>query len=336
MTIAAPVKATPPPACLVGVVVIGRNEGERLRACLTSIDVRRRRTIYVDSGSTDGSVAFAAAVGAEVVLLDETSPFTAARARNAGFNALVAGGRSVDLVQFIDGDCALVEGWLDKATAFLRAHERTAAVCGRRRERHPERTLFNRLCDMEWNTAIGEALECGGDVLIRASAFRDVNGYSADLIAGEEPELCVRLRARGWTIWRIDADMTLHDAAMTRFRQWWRRSKRSGYAFAEVSRRHRGSACGIWRPAVARAVIWGGVIPATIAATALVHPIALVAAACYPLQVFRLALRGGARESASWLRAGFAVLCKFPEAQGVAAFYANLARGRGGKLIEYK
>ena len=51
----------------VDAVVIGRNEGARLLACLAALQGRVRRLVYVDSGSTDGSVAVATAAGAEVV-----------------------------------------------------------------------------------------------------------------------------------------------------------------------------------------------------------------------------------------------------------------------------
>jgi hypothetical protein len=89
------------------------------------------------------------------------------------------------------------------------------------------------MCDIEWNTPIGDAAECGGDSMMRLEYFQAVQGFNETLIAGEEPELCLRLREKGWKIERIDAEMTLHDAAMTHFNQWWRREKRTGYAFAE-------------------------------------------------------------------------------------------------------
>ena len=68
----------------IAVVVIGRNEGERLRQCLMSIDKGVAGIVYVDSGSTDQSIALAESLGAQVVELDASIPFTAARARNVG------------------------------------------------------------------------------------------------------------------------------------------------------------------------------------------------------------------------------------------------------------
>ncbi|MEM9139196.1 MAG: glycosyltransferase, partial [Pseudomonadota bacterium] len=209
-------------AVAVGAVIIGRNEGARLIRCLASVG-SAACMVYVDSGSTDGSVQAAREAGAEVVELDMDMPFTAARARNAGLARLREIG-AFDYVQFIDGDCELQPGWIALALAFLEEHPDVAVACGRRRERFPEASVYNRLCDHEWDTPVGEAKACGGDALMRMTALAAVGGYRDDLIAGEEPELCVRLRAAGWRVWRLDAEMTLHDADMHRFGQWWRRT----------------------------------------------------------------------------------------------------------------
>ncbi|NWG92335.1 MAG: glycosyltransferase family 2 protein, partial [Parvularculaceae bacterium] len=192
----------------VGFVAIGRNEGERLVACLKSLGAAAKGPIvYVDSGSTDDSVARAVDLGADVVRLDMSVPFTAARARNAGA-ARQRDTFGVDYIQFIDGDCALAGGWIETARAVLDANSDVAAVCGRRREIRPDASVYNRLCDIEWDTPIGDAQACGGDVMMRADAFFAVGGYRASLIAGEEPELCLRLREKGLKIVRLDADMT--------------------------------------------------------------------------------------------------------------------------------
>ncbi|RYI23340.1 MAG: glycosyltransferase, partial [Acetobacteraceae bacterium] len=215
----------------VGAVIIGRNEGARLIACLASFPIWVRPLVYVDSGSTDGSAEAARAAGADVVALDMALPFTAARARNEGFARLRELG-TPELVQFVDGDCKVQQGWVEAAVEFLDARPKVGVVCGRRREIRPELSVFNRLCDGEWDTPVGEAKACGGDALMRVKAVAEVGGYDAGLIAGEEPELCVRLRRAGWTVWRIDREMTLHDAAMTRMSQWWKRTRRGGHAFA--------------------------------------------------------------------------------------------------------
>ena len=320
----------------IGAVVIGRNEGERLIRCLQSIGSNAIEIVYVDSGSTDGSEHAAARLGALVVKLDLSYPFTAARARNEGFAALVARRPNVHFVQFIDGDCELDPGWLDVAVKFISQRRDLAIVCGRRREKYPTTSIYNELCDIEWDTPVGEATACGGDSLVRADAFRDVGGFRNDLIAGEEPELCLRMRAKSWKIWRIDADMTRHDAAITRFRQWWLRCVRSGYGMSQVSRLHKRSPFRIWKREVRSAVIWGGALPAMIALAILMSAFGMLGILIYPVQVCRLAMYRGARNPNSWIFAFFTVLAQFPEFQGIIKFHWRRFMRVKAELIEYK
>lgn len=319
----------------IGLVLIGRNEGDRLIAALRSASGRATTIVYVDSGSTDRSVEAAAAMGAVTVRLDMNAPFTAARARNAGFAALMRD-PTVDFVQFIDGDCELDPRWLGVAAAFLETQPDVALVCGRRRERFPERSIYNKLCDMEWDTPIGETRESGGDFLIRREAFSEIAGFSEHMIAGEEPELCARLRRAGWKIWRLDAEMTLHDASILHFRQWWRRATRSGFAYASLRRLHGSGPDRHSQRNVKSALIWGAALPAAIVVATLTYPPAAAAAAVYPLQAARIGLRQKHQGGDGLLYGAFVVLGKFAEALGIAKFaYARL-RGREQPLIEYK
>ncbi len=310
---------------VVDAVVIGRNEGARLVACLASLTGQVRRLVYVDSGSTDGSVKAAQAAGAEVVVLDMEQPFTAARARNAGLAVLAD--NPPEFVQLVDGDCAVQPGWIAAALAGFVAHPAAVVLCGRRRERFPEASVYNALADREWDTPVGQALACGGDVLMRFTAVQAVGGYEASLIAGEEPDLCRRLRAAGGEIWRIDAEMTLHDAAMTRFSQWWKRAVRAGHAFAEGAARHGFSH---WGAETRRALIWGAALPVGIVVAGMIHPAAWLIGLAYPLQLLRLARREG------WVWATFSLLGKFAEARGAIGYYLMRLRGKRAGLIEYK
>lgn len=317
----------------VGAIVIGRNEGKRLAACLASLGGAVGAVVYVDSGSTDGSVALAEAAGARTVALDLSRPFTAARARNAGVAALAA--PLPPFVQFLDGDCALREGWIETATAFLEANPRAAVAFGRRRERFPHASIYNRLCDREWDTPVGSARACGGDALMRLSALQAVGGYRDDLIAGEEPELCVRLRQAGWEIWRLDAEMTWHDAAISRFSQWWRRARRAGHAFAEGAALHGAPPERHWTHETRRALVWGLGLPAAALAAGAATPAGFLILLAYPAQVIRLALRDGGRREA-WRFAFFTVLGKAPEMLGVLDFRVRRLLDRKSRLIEYK
>ncbi len=317
---------------LIGIVAIGRNEGDRLQRCLESLDPNIFPVVYVDSGSTDNSTQLAKSLGVTVVDLDMSRPFTAARARNEGFTRLMELMPDLKFVQFVDGDCEVVDGWLEAAAAFLHGNPEHAVVCGRRRERYPERSIYNRLCDEEWNTPVGDAKSCGGDALFRVSAFRDVGGYRNGMIAGEEPELCLRLRHAGWRIRRVDREMTLHDAAMTRFDQWWKRTLRAGHSFAEGAWLHGAHPERHKVKETVRALVWGFAIPLTIILFAIfLSPACLWLTAIYALQWLRLRLR-----SRSSIRANHLLLGKFAEAQGVLMFYRERFSGREKRIIEYK
>jgi GT2 family glycosyltransferase len=324
-------------ACPIAIVIIGRNEGERLRTCFHSVSAHDRRVVYVDSGSTDGSVQLAASMGIDCVSLDMRTPFTAARARNAGFARLRSSGDSVKYVQFVDGDCEIALDWIDQAVAFLEAQPAVAVVCGRRRERFPERSIYNRLCDIEWAIPAGEILSCGGDALMRASVFEKVGGYNPMLIAGEEPELCVRLRRANWKIWCIDHPMTMHDASMLRFRQWWQRTKRAGYAFAEGAALHGAPPERHWVRESRSALFWGLCIPlAILFAAMLLGPKAFLLLSIYPIQIIRLALRGQSDMPQKWWRAFYLVIGKFPEMLGGLSYLVNRRLHKQSVLIEYK
>jgi GT2 family glycosyltransferase len=305
-------------------VVIGRNEGDRLVRCLASLQGRAGPVVYVDSGSTDGSVAAAQAAGAQVVELDMNRPFTAARARNAGLDRLgpAQAGR---FVQVIDGDCALCDGWIEQAEAFLQAHPDVAMVAGRLRERFPDATVWNRLADAEWDTPVGEVAALGGIAVLRHDAVAAVGGYRASLLAGEEPELCLRLRRAGWKIWRLEADMALHDIAMTRFGQWWRRARRHGHAVAEGMALHGDGPERYCRAEVRRALIWGLGVPLGAICAAVLSPWAFLLLLAWPAQVLRLRARGE-----SWTQAFFLVLSKLPEAQGILSYHLNRLRKPAG------
>lgn len=320
-----------------GVVVIGRNEGERLRRCLSSVSNATGPVVYVDSGSTDGSVELARSMGAEVVALDMRIPFTAARARNAGFDRLRQLLPDARFVQFIDGDCELVEGWLCSAAAYLSLHAEIACVCGRLRERFPERSVYNRLCDVEWDRPVGETHACGGIAMLRAAALVDVGGFREDMVAGEEPELCLRLRGRGFKVWRLALPMAWHDAAMLRFGQWWTRSRRTGFSYAQRISVQNGGVERDLISQVLRAWMWGAALPlAAIVGWIGWGTPALLLLLGYPLQVLRLA----ARAEGSWPirreRAFFVVLGKFPELLGLLQFWLGRRRAKAARAFDYK
>jgi GT2 family glycosyltransferase len=320
------------------VVVIGRNEGERLRRCLQSLGGATSFVVYVDSGSADDSKAIASGLGAEVIDLDLRTAFTAARARNAGFERLITRAPDLDYVFFVDGDCEVHADWIPKALGFLDDHPDFAVVWGRRREKFPESSVYNALCDLEWaNFPLGETKACGGDAVMRADAFRSVSGYRPDLICGEEPELCLRMRQKGWRIWHLDAEMTLHDAAIHRFGQWWKRMLRGGYGFAQGAAIHGAPPERHWVAESRRARVWGFWIPAVVLVAVIVFGWwALALVLIYPVQIIRLTYRRGDLSKLTWWWAGAMVIGKFPELLGQLKYRLDRLRRVNSQLIEYK
>jgi glycosyltransferase involved in cell wall biosynthesis len=319
-----------------GAVAIGRNEGDRLACCIKSLSAAAR-VVYVDSGSTDGSVERARSLGAEIVALDNSVPFTAGRARNAGFRRLQEIAPQLKYVQFVDGDCELTPGWTDAAISLLEEKADVAAVCGLLRERHPERSIYNWLCQQEWNGPIGEITSCAGNVMHRSLALTAVGGYRHDVIAAEEDELCVRLRAARWRIWRLDRWMATHDAAMTHFAQWWKRSMRAGYAFAQGADLHGAppERHFVWE--FRRALLWGLGIPAfCVAATIALGPVSSLMILVYPLQVLRLTASGIGDIRDRARVAFFQVLARFPESLGVLRYFRDRSLKRRPTIIEHK
>jgi GT2 family glycosyltransferase len=315
-----------------GVVLIGRNEGERLARSLASVLGAGSAVLYVDSGSSDGSVALAKSRGCAVLELDPATPFSAARARNEGLAELLRRAPGLALVQFVDGDCEIASGWLSRAAAELEKRTDVAAVCGQLRERHPEVSIYNRLCELEWQGPAGEVAACGGNAMFRVAAFRAAGGFAADLLAGEEPELCLRLRRAGWKILRVDAEMATHDAAMTRLRDWRERTIRSGLAYAQASAMHGRGPERFCVRENASILIWSLVLPAlALAALVPTRGASLALFALYPLLALRIALgrwRGGNPPGHACLYAVFCVLGKWPQLAGQLRFLRSGTRHR--------
>lgn len=315
-------------------IAIGRNEGERLARCLASL-AHIRPLIYVDSGSQDGSVALARAAGAHVVELSAQRPFTAARARQEGFEALEMLGLP-DHVFFIDGDCEMAPGFDAAAVAALDGAPDLGLVTGWRSEIYPEASIYNALCDFEWHRPAGDIATCGGDMVVRVAAYRAVGGFNGQVIAAEDDEFCLRLGKAGWRLHRLPIAMSSHDAAMTRFGQWWRRAGRSGHGFAQVGDLHPE----FFRPERRRVWFYGLLLPLLFMVGLLWSGwLAAGVAALYLLSYLR-SLRGLARAGLAPRKAAhqalFLSLSKFPNLIGMLTYFWRKIRASDMRIIEYK
>ncbi len=324
----------------VAIVVIGRNEGERLKNCLRSANCGGKTVVYVDSGSQDGSADDARSAGCNVVELDAALPFTAARARNAGFACVMKQDQNAALVQFVDGDCELAEGWLERGAAALNARPDVGIVCGHVREIHPEASVYNKLCELEWEQTPGEIRSSGGRFMIRREVFSAAGGFRADVIAAEDEELCVRVRGLGAKILMVDAEMARHDAAMTRFSEWWRRSRRTGHAYAQVAALHGKGEEKYFVRDCRRVWFWGLVLPViSLVLAAFTRGWSLLLLGAYGLLFARIYFRGRKRGWAgrdALIYAWFTVIAKLPALVGMLEYHWRRMSGNAPAIIEYK
>ena len=324
----------------LAIVIIGRNEGERLRKSITSSLRSSHAAVYVDSGSTDGSVELAKSLGVEVVELDSSTPFTAARGRNTGFNYLNEKNFTFQFVQFVDGDDEMDKAWFRAGLDTLMENHDVGIVAGRKKECFPDKSVYNTLFDMEWDTAIGEVDEVSGTFMARADLFEQLGGFNETLIAGEDPELCFRVRQAGWKILRLADFMAWHDANMMQFAEWWRRAVRTGHAYAEGAVLHGKSTQRHNLKQTRSNWAWGLILPIIVVVLAvpttglslLLLPSYLVL--FYRVYKWRKSLGNSDRHAI--LYAGFTVLGKVPCAWGQILYWKNRWQGKVSTLIEYK
>jgi GT2 family glycosyltransferase len=325
----------------VAIVAIGRNEGDRLKSCLRAAMVGSRPLVYVDSGSEDGSAEYARSVGCRVIELDAEQPFSAARARNEGFAGVMEHEPEVDLVQFVDGDCDLVDGWLERGAAALEKRQDVGIVWGHVREVHPEASVYNRLCDLEWQQQPGETRSSGGIFMVRREVFIAAGGFRPDVIAAEDDEFCIRVRGLGWKILLLDVPMVRHDIAITRFSEWWLRARRTGHAYAHVAAIHGDGEERYFVRDCRKVWLWALVLPALALCLApFTYGLSLAAMlALYMLQfshIFRRGRKRGWSSGDALIYAWFTVIAKFPMLEGMLGYNWRQRRGDRMTIMEYR
>jgi len=325
----------------IGFVAIGRNEGERLRSCLKAIKSLHPNSpvVYVDSGSTDASVEFAQSLGIPVVQLDQNTPFTAARGRNAGAETLISQYPDLEYIQFLDGDCELLKDWIEAGLSALSADD-VGIVSGRRSELYPHASIYNYLMDKEWNTEPGEVLGVPGDMLVKVQLYRDLGGFRAELIAGEDFDFCLRAKYLGYSTLRVDAMMSMHDANILSFSQWYKRVRRGGHAWANLRSLHQTPEGRTFQQKIISILVWAALYPALLLGCLIVYPYALVPLVLLQLgMVVRCAIRERGRgepTSKAMAYASLVYLAKYAELQGLVEYWSIRLKRGTHTLIEYK
>lgn len=319
----------------IAIVAIGRNEGERLRRGLASVAGKGHSVIYVDSGSTDNSIEIANEAGARIVELDMSVPFSAARARNAGAELALSQTPRPRYLQFIDGDCAIADGWLETASDFLDTNDDVVLVTGWREEINRDATVYNAMCDVEWHRPAGEIEECGGDLLVRSDAHIAIGGYNPVVIAGEDIDYCLRMGSQGRRV-LLPKSMTRHDVDMTSFSQWWKRAVRAGHSYAHIGDLYSGRS----RREILRAIVYAFVLPIAAIICLMVYPLAVVGVLSLYFLSYVKTARGlhqnGQKIGESFHHAFYLSLSKFPNFLGITKYYLRKFRRSDMKIIEYK
>jgi GT2 family glycosyltransferase len=196
------------------VVVPTWNGADWLPGCLGAIAAQTRpfdEVIVVDNGSTDGSVAQAAALrpDARVIELGRNTGF--AFAANRGVEAA-----SADAVALVNTDVELAPDWLARTSAVLEADDGLAAVAtkmvdlGDRSRLYDAGDVLRRdgVCEQRGRflpddgrfDAPGEVFAaCAGAALYRRAAVLAVGGFDERFFAYlEDADLGLRLRLAGW------------------------------------------------------------------------------------------------------------------------------------------
>jgi len=326
----------------VGIVVIGRNEGERLKTCFESVRKFSFPVAYVDSGSTDQSVKLAEQYVSCVHQLDRSSPFSAARARNEGFDVLTRQFPDLKYIQFVDGDCVVAADWFNGALAALNQNPTLALVLGHRKELKPELTIYNHLAAMEWNSPVGELTNFGcliGSFLIKVDVFRVMHGFKTNVIAGEDSELGVRLCLAGYKMQKIDQHMETHDANMLKFSQWWSRAVRAGHAIGQRAFINGHTAVKDCVKERKSTFIWGIAMPIIWLLLLIIKPILsviiLLLYGVLTLKVYLYSLKLGMKMKDAVIYTVFIVMGKIANGIGLLKFYMNTLK-KQYVLIEYK
>ena len=193
---------------MISVIVIGRNEGERLETCLTSAQRALRmlsyELIYVDSHSTDDSLAIARAHGARC-FLPGTADTTAGLGRHVGTQAAHG-----EYLLFLDGDMQLQPGFVERAMLRVAAGG-CDGVCGIRTDHYMKDGQVVSVCENYFGcTQERVAPEFGGAIFLMAEALARCGGWATDTIACEEAELHARLLDAGCTIIELPVPMIIH------------------------------------------------------------------------------------------------------------------------------
>lgn len=178
---------------MISFIVIGRNEGEKLRLCFNSIydtisfnSVQDFEILYIDSKSIDNSIQIAKEYE-EISIYSITDTCNAAIARNIGGNEAKG-----DVLFFIDGDMEINKHFFSHV--FSKNMEcKYPLVTGQ---------IIDVVEDYENTARVNDKLQyltCGV-FIIRKKLWKSVNGMRTKFLNGEDVDLGLRLIKKGFPL----------------------------------------------------------------------------------------------------------------------------------------
>jgi len=198
------------------VLIAARDEGAVFEKCCASVEKAvaelakrtgiRAAVVYVDSYSTDGSVAVAKRSGFRVARPPDWY-YNCANGRTTGY-LLTAG----EFVMVLDGDMELAEGWLADGLAFLESREDAGGVAGIRDDMRLTGASFSRIPNYHRITAPVQGVgdDVGGAFLFRRAALDAAGGFEPAVVPEEDFVLYAQIKKKGWELYRIDRPMIVH------------------------------------------------------------------------------------------------------------------------------
>jgi glycosyltransferase involved in cell wall biosynthesis len=217
----------------VSIIIKAFNEQRHIAASIESalraLAGMNGEIILADSASTDQTVEIAATYPVKIVTLRSAADRSCGAGVQLGYQYSVG-----DYVCLLDGDMQLHTDFLPAAIKFLEQNPEFAGVGGMIVERETGNCEYvKRAQAVDFDRLPGEVkkLDCGG--VYRRQAIETV-GYLGDrnLHGGEEFELAVRLRARGWRLSRIAVTAIDHNGHAGNPYALLRRRWLTGFAFS--------------------------------------------------------------------------------------------------------
>ena len=217
----------------VSVVIVTRNERERVRGCIESVltlcEGVDSEVILVDSNSSDGTVEVATEYPITVLQIPTDDLSTPGAGRQVGFRHA-----SGDLVLFVDGDIHVSDGWLEGAIRTVEQSPDVAGVDGvlAESEADGDSSEEKESSTRETDRAEGDPERVDhllGVALYDADALEAVGGFDPWLDAMEDIDLGYRLRRAGYRLLRLPAVVGSHPKSVGygEIRRRWQ----SGYMY---------------------------------------------------------------------------------------------------------